>query len=76
MNGVSSEGERDGNCLLLSGLVFLVLDFLGCEFLAESRLISVDAVILFFQQSVNTQISFVTCPFSADSSPLGVKARP
>lgn len=50
VNGVSSEGERDGNCLLLSGLVFLVLDFLGCEFLAESRLISVDAVILFFQQ--------------------------
>ena len=44
MNGVSSEGERDGNCLLLSGLVFLVLDFLGCEFLAESRLISLGTV--------------------------------
>ena len=51
VNGVSSEGERDGSCLLLYRLAFSMLGFFwGGEFLAESRLISVDAVILFFQQ--------------------------
>ena len=44
VNGVSSEGERDGSCLLLYGLAFSMSGFLGCGFLAESRLISLGTV--------------------------------